>query len=101
MIAEQMEHREDSFGGEEPVGDEAHEERRDHTGQCCGAEDGAGLHTGEVQCDCQVSADGDVPGAPDDVIEKHHQAEARPIGKGHEGKFSKTGQNRLLTRAAQ
>ena len=58
-------------------GDESDEERGDHAGKRRGAEDRAGLGSGEFEGLREVGADDDVPGSPDDVGEEHHQGESR------------------------
>ena len=73
--AQQMEERENALGGEEPVSNQADEERRDHRGERRRAVGRAALPSGEVQRLQQVGAHRHVPGSPDEVLEEHHHGE--------------------------
>ncbi len=71
--SEEVKNGEDLFGRKEPVGNHPEKERRHYRG------DGA-HRVGPVDDPGQtdrrhVVPDGDVPGAPDEELEEHHQAQ--------------------------
>ena len=78
-----MEDGEDFLGGEEAVGNEADEEGGDHSADGGGSGGEADLGAREVESLTEEGAEGDVPCAPDEVFEKHHEAEAGSYGEGH------------------
>src|SRR4051794_36846559 len=80
-----MQRRQNALRGEVSVGYESDEERRDHARQRGGSEDCSGLRTCEPEGLRQVGPDSYVPGSPDYVIEKHHDAEPQSYGKPHTG----------------
>ena len=78
--ADEVKHRQYAFGGKEPVGEQADKEGRDHTGKCGRAEHRASFRARELQRGGEVGYYGHVPRAPDDIIQKHHEAEAHSNG---------------------
>ena len=81
-----MQLREHALGCKVPVGDQSDEERRDHAGQARPYRKSRPVPCArEVEGLGQLGADSDVPGPPDDVVQKHHHAEAWADGNGHMG----------------
>ena len=74
-----MEKGENPLGREEPVGDQADEERRDHRRQRGRAVGSPALLSGELQRLQQVGAHGHVPRPPDEVLEEHHHRELQTV----------------------
>ena len=74
--AQHMQGAEHPLGGEEAVGDHSHEERGDDAGKRPDRVRPAEVAAGEADLD-EVQGRPDVPGAPDEELQKHHCAEAR------------------------
>jgi hypothetical protein len=72
-----MQHRQQLLAGKQPVGDDTDEEGRQQCADGGGAIGQTNLGIREMQPRAQVGAHGDEPHAPDEVLEKHHQRQAR------------------------
>ena len=72
--ADEVHHSQDALRGEEPVGDHADEERRDDSGDGADGVGRAEVRAGESD-GAEVIRRGDIPGAPDEELEQHHDGE--------------------------
>ena len=78
-----MQAGEHAFGREQSIGDKAHKERRDHARQRSRSEDRPSLSPREVQSLCQIRVQRDVPCAPNNVVQEHHDAQAYGYRRWH------------------
>ncbi len=81
--ADQMERGENPLGCEEPIGDHADEEGRDHRRQRGRSVGEADLRAVELQRLVQVGAHRDVPGPPDEILEEHHHRQLQSRCRRH------------------
>ena len=72
-----MQHRQQLLAREEAIRHDAHEKGRDERGDGGRAIREPDLSIREVQRLAEVRAHGHEPDAPDEVLEEHHQGEAR------------------------
>ena len=77
--ADQVQPRQQLFASEEAIRHDAHEKGREQRGNCGCTVREADLSIREVQRLTKVRAHGHEPHAPDEVLERHHQGEARPF----------------------
>ena len=81
--AHHVAHGQEALRGQVAVGHLAADEDGRHRGDGLGGEDPADLGPGEAQEPREVEGQERQPGAPDDVLQEHHQAQAPPGVLGH------------------